>query len=458
MEVSLIIFSATEYLKESNLWMRQNMPDSLQKSMATFINFTKEKVLNNNKEHVQVLDNYLRKPDDALIRDELSNLIQSTLDNKPRIKQNYESLVEQLKRIEEKNVELQSRLDEIVVEIEEMRDDTPGMQNRFDTIIDELEEIKKNSSLMLQAQEEYEKSEKQSSATAKKRRTRIIVSERGRNLILVPYDFSQISEYALLHAINFARRIEGPVSLVHIVKKEREIAKAKARLETVAEETFNKHQIRPGLIIRSGNIFTTITDITFEHDAKLVVMGTHGMKGLQRLTGSWALKVIADSVAPFLVVQAPPASADIRKVMFPVDYRSEMKQKLNQAVFLAEYFETKFHITKPATIGNEALMKRTSHNMKFVQRYFKQRSIDYEINTVEDTRDFFQASIRYLDYAKPDMALIVTTKNIGIQDYLVGAEEQKLIANSSKIPVLCVNPIYVQSRNFSSSPGFMSNL
>jgi hypothetical protein len=34
----------------------------------------------------------------------------------------------------------------------------------------------------------------------------------------------------------------------------------------------------------------------------------------------------------------------------------------------------------------------------------------------------------------------VTTKNITFADYIIGASEQYIIANSSKIPVCCVNP------------------
>jgi hypothetical protein len=34
----------------------------------------------------------------------------------------------------------------------------------------------------------------------------------------------------------------------------------------------------------------------------------------------------------------------------------------------------------------------------------------------------------------------MTTKNITAADYILGASEQYIIANSSKIPVCCVNP------------------
>ncbi len=52
---------------------------------------------------------------------------------------------------------------------------------------------------------------------------------------------------------------------------------------------------------------------------------------------------------------------------------------------------------------------------------------------------------------KADLILIVTTKSITFADYMVGAPEQYIIANSSRIPVCCVNP----KASFASTSQFM---
>jgi nucleotide-binding universal stress UspA family protein len=56
-----------------------------------------------------------------------------------------------------------------------------------------------------------------------------------------------------------------------------------------------------------GTIFNTIGKYASDTDARMVIMGTHGIKGMQKLTGSWALKVIVKSKVPFLVVQDKPS-------------------------------------------------------------------------------------------------------------------------------------------------------
>ena len=454
MEISLLIFGATEYLKESEIWLKLDMPDPIKNGMSEFMEFLKTKVLVT-KESIDSLNDFLRTPADSQLKDSLGVRIQKVLEEKPKLLLLFEEKIEELKRLEERNLELQSRIGDIVVELEDMKDDNPGLHARFDKIIDELEVIKRQTSL-IQKYEEYSEHIDPQSGNRKKR-PRIIVSQRGKNLILVPYDFTPISEFALQHAIKFAKTIGGPVSLLHLVKKDKDIAPANQKLKEVVEATFEKYELRLGIIVRTGNIFTDITKITYEYDAKVAFMGTHGIKGMQKVTGSWALKVIADSITPFLIVQAPPKDEEFKNVLFPVDYRFEMKQKLNQAVFLAQYYDLKFVITKPASIASQEIMKRTIRNLKFTQRYFKQHNIDYEIHTVERTNDFAEATLNYISYAKPDLVLITTTKNIGLQDYLLGADEQKIIANEAKIPVMCVNPIFSRQKSFGESGSFLNN-
>jgi len=122
--------------------------------------------------------------------------------------------------------------------------------------------------------------------------------------VLVPWDFSQIAEYALAHSALYAEVLGTEITLVHVVKKEKEVVEATNKLNTVATVTTKKYNIKTNVIVREGSIFNTITNVAEEVNAQLCVMGTHGMKGLQKFTGSWALKVIVDTKVPFIVVQS----------------------------------------------------------------------------------------------------------------------------------------------------------
>jgi nucleotide-binding universal stress UspA family protein len=168
-------------------------------------------------------------------------------------------------------------------------------------------------------------------------------------------------------------------------------------------------------------------------------MGTHGMKGMQKLTGSWALKVIVKSKTPFIVVQEPPADQErYHNIVFPIDFRSENKEKMKMAIFMGKYFDSKIHMLV-AGINDKWLAKKTRINLNFAVKYLIQNNIEYEIHEVPKKK-FAQQTLDFANEIKADLILIVTTKNITFADYAFGASEQFIIGNSSKIPVICVNP------------------
>jgi nucleotide-binding universal stress UspA family protein len=266
--------------------------------------------------------------------------------------------------------------------------------------------------------------------------------EDHQKLIVVPWDFTHVAEHALAHAVKISRMVGNEVCLLHIVDekiKPAEEGEKRANLDRIAAENGKKHNMNISSHIEKGTIFSAISSFANDKDASLVVMGTHGMKGMQKLTGSWALKVIVKSKVPFIVVQDPPKDQErYHNIVFPVDFRGENKEKMKMAIFMGKYFESKVHMLK-ATTSDKILAKKIAVNMGFAIKYLIQNNIEYEIHEVPRS-DMAQQTIDFAQKINADLILIVTTKNITFADYMVGANEQYIIANSSKIPVCCVNP------------------
>jgi nucleotide-binding universal stress UspA family protein len=266
--------------------------------------------------------------------------------------------------------------------------------------------------------------------------------EEHKNLIVVPWDFTPVASYALAHAVKISRMVGNEISLLHIVEKgisQKTMAEKRAHLQRVAEENSKKYNISLAWQISKGSIFHAISEFANEKEASLVIMGTHGMVGMQKLTGSWALKVMVKSKAPFIVVQEPPADQErYHNIVFPVDFRSENKEKMKMAIFMGKYFDSKIHMYVAGT-SDKGLAKKTRINLNFAIRYLIQNNIEYQIHEVP-RKKFAQQTLDFANEIKADIILIVTTKNITFADYAFGASEQYIIANSSKIPVICVNP------------------
>jgi nucleotide-binding universal stress UspA family protein len=268
--------------------------------------------------------------------------------------------------------------------------------------------------------------------------------KKDRNTILVTWDYTEVSEFALLHAMRIAKMVENNIRIIHIVDS----ITAKKNYNAV-EEHFRKTaedlQIKYGLplqtIILTGKIFAEISNYASESDANMVIMGTHGIKGVQKITGSRALKVIAGSTIPFIVVQDKPQSEDrFKSIVFPIDFKAENKEKLQWAIYLGKYFNSKVYLFK-APVTDKGLLKKVNTNLNFAVKYLIQNNLDYEIHTGNKSSKFAEETLQFAQKVKADLILITTTKYINIADIMFfGAPEQYIIANSSKIPVMCVNP------------------
>jgi nucleotide-binding universal stress UspA family protein len=263
--------------------------------------------------------------------------------------------------------------------------------------------------------------------------------EKSDKSIVVPHDFTHIGDYALEHALVISPIMENDIVLVHIVKSKDDIPLAEKRCEEIVEETFKKHFLKPRYVVREGSIFKDIGEIAVEENANLVIMGTHGRKGIQKLTGSWALKVIVNSTVPFIIVQASPEKRRFEKIVFPIDFRSENKEKIQWVNYLSKYYKTKFYILKQ-NYRDKLFQNKIRNNLLFTKKFLDSKEIDYEIHTAPGNKKFWQETIDFAKQIDADMILVMTTKDISIADYALGADEQHIIANKEKIPIMCVNP------------------
>lgn len=267
--------------------------------------------------------------------------------------------------------------------------------------------------------------------------------EKDRNTILVTWDYTELSEFALMHALRIARMAENNVRIIHIIEPhaaKKTYNKVEERFRKTVEELQEKYSFPLETVILIGKIFTEISRYASDSDANMVIMGTHGIKGVQKITGSWALRVIAGSTIPFIVVQDKPHTEDrFRSIVFPIDFKSENKEKLQWAIYLGKYFGSKVYLFKPP-VSDKGLQKKVNINLNFSAKFLIQNNLEYEIHTALKSSKFAQETLDFAQKINADLILITTTKHMNFADLMFGAQEQYIIANSSKIPVMCVNP------------------
>lgn len=271
--------------------------------------------------------------------------------------------------------------------------------------------------------------------------------------IIVPWDFSQVAENAFVHAVRFTKTKTREILLLHIVADEKASAEKEKELQEACDRLEKEYGLKPSFAVQSGSIFHAISDVASEKKAELIIMGTHGLKGAQKLFGSKALKVVVSSKIPFLVVQDKPKKENLESILLPIDFKSENKEKANWIYYMARNFDTKFTIIK-SKAKDKGFKRKLVSNMKYIESYLKTHNVEYEIVTAEGKVSFKEEVVNYAKENEYDVIMIMATRNIKFTDYLLGAPEQYIMANEFNIPVMCVNPRKVKvSRGFRASGG-----
>ena len=167
--------------------------------------------------------------------------------------------------------------------------------------------------------------------------------------ILVPVDFTPVSSTAVNHATAVGKAFQSEIHLLHIVSEKSRFKEAKERLAAFAEDHFKAFEGNVQTTVRIGHLFDDIDDVSVEVDANLVMMGTHGLKGMQFITGGRALKIVRECSVPFIISQSRPIrETGYDDIVVPLDLHQDTKQKLAIASEMAKYFKGRVHLISPA--------------------------------------------------------------------------------------------------------------
>ena len=132
--------------------------------------------------------------------------------------------------------------------------------------------------------------------------------------ILVPIDFSKISQKALEYAVPLAKQFEAKITLLHAFEpppypmvfpmcEEFPIEPLEKELNTLAKKTIEPQFLKE-VIVRVGTAFEVITNLARDCEADLIVITTHGHTGLKHVfLGSTAERVVRHAPCPVLVVR-----------------------------------------------------------------------------------------------------------------------------------------------------------
>jgi nucleotide-binding universal stress UspA family protein len=263
-----------------------------------------------------------------------------------------------------------------------------------------------------------------------------------KKIILVPTDFSEVCANAINQAAGAAKHLQYKLVLLHVIdkntksflKNEGQAADyVNSQLESIAAGVIADFGIEVDTVAKEGDIFTTISEVATDVDASIMYLGTHGKVGMQKLTGSYALKVVTNSPVPVIVVQKRQFDGPYRDIVFPITSDSGIWEKTKWAAHIAKQFKATIKIYQ---ISGENIDKAVAG----ITQHFHKSEVNYTIDVAPKSAGFSNQVIDFATASNSDMIMIMTNPEKGLSSFILGSYDEGMIFNTSQIPVMCVNP------------------
>jgi nucleotide-binding universal stress UspA family protein len=267
-------------------------------------------------------------------------------------------------------------------------------------------------------------------------------------VILIPTDFSEVSGNAISHGVKLAQSMGCTVCILHVINKETKAFLKKkdvnegyidTRLKECKKYYEKKYSVTVETLAVEGSIFEVINQVAKDIKATLMVLGTHGKKGLQHVFGSYALRVVIDSPVPVIVVQRKLFRQGYQNIVFPISNELEPRQMVQWTATIARLFNSKIHLFQ-AIESDVVLNNRLNIITSQIMNVLDEKAVPYSLTIAQKPGDFAKQVLSYSAKNCADLIIIMTEPNYDVQGFSYSKWSEALMFNEDQMPVMCINP------------------
>jgi nucleotide-binding universal stress UspA family protein len=282
--------------------------------------------------------------------------------------------------------------------------------------------------------------------------------------ILFPTDFSRCADQALIHAVYLAEKYGTTLHLLHVVtlfkdqpdvlsdelvETEELVRKLEEKAEIELNTVANTHGNDDMEIVvkqkRAISAAPAILEYSSKNGIDLIVMGTHGRRGIEHLLlGSAAEEVIRLAECPVFTIRESEEIKPIKlfeRILVPIDFSDHSKKALVYAKEIADSYDANLQLlhviedtVHPAysLSGKSSIFDLVPGIEEDCRRRIEKMVLDVGI-TNEKTEIIIQggqASHDIIKFAKDnssDLVVIATHGLTGIEHLLLGSVTEKVV-------------------------------
>lgn len=290
--------------------------------------------------------------------------------------------------------------------------------------------------------------------------------------ILFPTDGSEPAESVLDYALQIASEHEATIHVINVVDTGQDglvrlrddvIDVLEREGEVIVNETAERATERDISVVSEvlqGDPHTSIVEYSDRSDIDLIVMPTHGRRGLERtLLGSVTERVITTADVPVVAVNPDrnrPLTYPCRNLLVPIDGSRGAALALNEGVAVAKATGATLHllhVVETGSLGPEArsvsteseLTERANEIIADATETATSASLDRVVSEIEDGVPS-EVIRSYAESNGVDLAILGTHGETDFSRYVLGGVSAKIV-RTSPVPVMWVREPDAEARD-----------
>ena len=260
--------------------------------------------------------------------------------------------------------------------------------------------------------------------------------------VLVGFDFSAGSAYAVDLAIDLANRLKADIRLVYVKEKDQDEGPIREEIERRnAAVAHLLNDIKMEYVIREGKVSHELCEQAKEDNASYIIVGTHGMSGFEKnWIGRNTYRTIAESEVPVLTIREDfNFNKALERIVVPLDSTADTRQKVPHAARLAKIFGSELHILGLYTSDNKSIKHIVDGYVRMVDNYLTKAEVDHVVKCVDVPKNLTITTLEYADEVNADMIVIMTEQESSLTSFLLGTYAQQMLTLSHR-PILSIRP------------------
>lgn len=259
--------------------------------------------------------------------------------------------------------------------------------------------------------------------------------------ILVPYDFSDCANDALHVASSIARRTGARIDVVHVyehmtdfhTENQRVRDEVEAKLDLVPELPFLEGIELRKFLLRQ----MSMTDM-FKNErlasVDLIVIGTHGAKGITGIVGSNTQRIVRQAPMPVLSLKHHIENFELRDVVFASNFSAQDVEKFDSFRPLLDLFEPRIHLLK---VNTPKTFERSEDSGRAIDAFLQRHDLKRFTATVYNDLSIEEGILNFSRSIDTDLIVMATHGRTGFFQVVNGSLTEEIV-NSTSFPVLSI--------------------